>query len=43
MAEMMEAIRVAAGMRVGGTCAHSALAIAVFADEQAGPKGPSGG
>jgi AhpD family alkylhydroperoxidase len=41
--EPMEAIRVAAEMRVGGAYAHSALAIAALGEERAERKGPSGG
>lgn len=41
--ELMEAIWVAAEMRAGGAYAHAALAISTFEDEQAAPKGPSGG
>jgi len=41
--ELMEAIWVAAEMRAGGAYAHSALAMAVFEEEQARQKTPSGG
>jgi AhpD family alkylhydroperoxidase len=40
--ELMEAIGVAAEMRVGGAYARSALAIATFEGEQARQQGPSG-
>jgi len=42
-AELMEAIWVAAEMRAGGAYAHSALALAVCAEEQAGQGDPCGG
>jgi AhpD family alkylhydroperoxidase len=38
--ELMEAIWVAAEMRAGGAYAHSALAIAISEEEQAGQKAP---
>ncbi len=37
--ELMEAIWVAAEMRAGAAYAHSALAIAMFEEEQSGPSG----
>ncbi|HWX49352.1 MAG TPA: carboxymuconolactone decarboxylase family protein [Roseomonas sp.] len=41
--ELMEAIWVATEMRAGGAYAHSTLALAVFEQEEARQKGPSGG